>query len=159
MLHLTVFAQQQQPWPRNRTTGRVEFNGRLRWPDTVRTELQRQILVRHWYRSKLTNNTVKEIQSFVLSSGTTYGDVPKESCYKLSILNEDDERFNLCFHIKLNADSIGLNYYFFDFEGSYLAIDNGSGFSLEEVLKGDETRTQSVMDGFHEKLLLALKSW
>ncbi len=159
LLPLTAFAQKQQPWPRNQATGHVEFSGQLRWPDTVQTESQRQRLVRRWYRSKLTNNNVEEIQSFIRSSGITYGGVPNESCYKFGILNEDDERFTLCFHIKLNANSAGLAYRFFDFEGGYQAIDNGSGFSLEEVLKGDETRTQSVMDGFHKKLLFALKSW
>jgi hypothetical protein len=112
MTSRVAFAQATRPWPRNPATHKIEFSGHLLWPDTVRTEVQRQLLVRRWYRRKLTSDKPVMIRRFIQESGTTYGGIPSESCYRLSIMNRDEEHFGLCFQLSLTPDNTGVSYQF-----------------------------------------------
>jgi hypothetical protein len=42
---LTLTSAHAQAWPRNPTTGKVEFKGTLPWPASAKTEAQRRALV------------------------------------------------------------------------------------------------------------------
>ncbi|MBO2030521.1 hypothetical protein J4D99_03875 [Siccationidurans ginsengisoli] len=154
-----AFAQAARPWPRNAATGKIEFTGRLPWPDSVRTEAQRQLLVRRWYRRKLTNDQPEMIRRFVQESGTTYSQIPAESCYRLSIMNRDEEHFSLCFQLRLTSDNTGLSYRFFDFDYNYFSFDNGGDYSLESLLTPEGASPRSIIESFHEQLLAATKAW
>ena len=159
VLNLVSFAQSKPQWPRNEATGRVEFRGQLLWPDSAQTESQRQLLVRRWYRSKLTNDKVEEIRKLIKLNGTVYGGVPKESCYKFSTLDVDVEYTNFCFHLGFTPDDKGLTYRLFDFECGYFCVDVGGIYTLEEVSKSDDPRVQYIMNGFRKRLTLALQGW
>lgn len=159
MASRAVSAQAARPWPRNPATNRIEFAGHLAWPDTVRTEAQRQVIVRRWYRRKLTNDTPTMIRRIIRESGTTYSGIPSESCYRLSIMNRDEEHYSLCFQLNLTAADTGLTYKIFDFESGYGSFDYGTNGQLESVLTLDNAMTQSVIKSFHELLLEAIKSW
>jgi len=150
-------AQAARPWPRN-AAGKIEFTGRLPWPDSVRTEAQRQLLVRRWYRRKLTNDKLTAIRTFIRESGATYSGIPQESCYLLNIANDDKEHFSLCFHITLTPDE-GLTYRFFDFESRYGSIDYSTNDALENTLALKNCNMQSIMESFHEQLVAATKGW
>lgn len=151
-------AQATRPWPHN-AAGKIEFTGRLPWPDSARTEAQRQLLVRRWYRRKLTNDKLTAIRVFIQESGTTYSGIPQESCYRLNIANEDQERFSLIFHILLTPDDGGLTYRLFSFESRYGSIDYGTGDSLENTLALKNADMQSIMELFHEQLVAATRGW
>jgi len=156
----TAFAQAAQQWPLNKITNKIEFKGRLPWPDTVRTEAQRQALVRRWYRRTLTNDTPAAIRDFIRESGVTFGGVPKKSCYRLNVMNKDKERFALWFSLNFMADTTGLTYHLFDFEYGYGSFDFGFGDSLENALLPRDGQTHStVIESFHSSLLTATKSW
>lgn len=152
-------AQVARPWPRNAATGKIEFVGQMPWPDSIRTEAQRQLLARRWYRRKLTNDTPAMIKRLVGYDGTTYADVPAHSCYRIGIMGPDDERFILCFKIALAANDKYLTYRLTDFECTETVFDAATGATLENALKLPDTRVKSFMELFHEQLLSAIKSW
>ena len=152
-------AQVARPWPRNAATGKIEFIGHLPWPDSVRTEAQRQRLVRRWYRRKLTNDTPAEIRRLVGFNGTTYAGVPTYSCHRIGIMGPDDERFSLCFTIALSSDDAQLIYRLTDFECTNSVFDAVTGATLEEALKLANARAQSFVELLHKQLLAGLKGW
>ncbi len=154
-----AFAQAVRPWPRNPATGKIEFVGRLPWPDSVRTEARRQLLVRRWYRGKLTNDTPAMIKRLVGYDGTTYAGVPAYSCYRIGIMSSDDERFSLCFKLTFSADNTYLIYQLTDFECTESVYDAVAGATLEEALKLPDARLQHFMELFHEQLLAGIKGW
>jgi hypothetical protein len=80
------------------------------------------------------------------------------SCYRLSIMNRDEEHFSLCFQLSLTPDNTGVSYRFFDFEYGYFAFDNGSSYALEDVLTS-EYSPKAIIESFHEQLLKATKGW
>lgn len=56
---LTAAAQPKHyAWPRQASTDAVIFEGVLAWPAEVGTEAERQVLVRHWYHTRLTETEV-----------------------------------------------------------------------------------------------------
>jgi hypothetical protein len=151
-------AQATRPWPHN-AAGKIEFTGRLPWPDSARTEAQRQLLVRRWYRRTLTNDKPAVIRQFIQEDGVTYGGIPTASCYRLRIMGDDDERFNLCFKLTLSTGNTGLVYLLTDFECSESVFDAITGASLEEALTLPGTRVQTVLAIFCERLSMATKGW
>jgi hypothetical protein len=46
MASRAALAQAARLWPYNAATRKIDFIGHLPWPDTARTETQRQLLVR-----------------------------------------------------------------------------------------------------------------
>jgi hypothetical protein len=154
-----AFSQAARPWPRNAATGKIEFTGCLPWPDSVRTEAQRQLLVRRWYRRKLTNDKPAMIQRLIQYDGSTYAGVPAYSCYRIGIMGPDEERFSLCFKLALSADNAYLTFRLTDFECTESVFDAVTGASLEEALKLPDARVQSFMELFHEQLLAGTKVW
>jgi hypothetical protein len=154
-----VFAQATRPWPRNAATSKIEFIGQLPWPDSVRTEAQRQLLVRRWYRRKLTNTNREDIITFVRIHGTTYGGIPKQSCYRLHTTSAYDNLYSLCFQLNFIPDSTGLTYRLSDFEFSEFEYDAGSTASLESSLLSHDNSLRSFIELFHGQLLGATKGW
>jgi len=152
-------AQVARPWPRNATTGKIEFTGQLPWPDSVRTEAQRQRLARRWYRRNLTNDKPTEIKRFIDFDGTTYAGVPAYSCHRVGIMGPDDERFSLCFTIALFSNDAQLTYRLTDFECTNSVFDAVTGATLEDALKLSDARAQSFIELLHEQLLAGLKGW
>jgi hypothetical protein len=155
-----AFAQVARPWPRNAATGKIEFTGHLPWPDSVRTEAQRQLLVRRWYRRTLTNTDRDDILNFVKFHGTTYGGIPAQSCYRLRIMREYENLYSLCFEINLTPSSKGLTYELNNFEFTEFDYDAGSTTTLEDRLMLKEATLElSLVESLHEQLLAATKGW
>ena len=155
-----AFAQVARPWPRNATTGKIEFTGQLPWPDSVRTEAQRQRLARRWYRQKLTNTDRDDILNFAKFHGTTYGRVPAQSCYRLHIMREYENLYSLCFEINLTPSFNGLTYQLSNFEFTEFDYDAGSTTTLEDRLMLKEAKLElSLVESLHEQLLAATKGW
>jgi hypothetical protein len=153
-------AQVARPWPRNAATGKIEFNGHLPWPDSVRTEAQRQLLARRWYRQKLTNTDRDDILNFVKFHGTTYSGIPMQSCYRLRIMSRYENLYSLCFNIALTPDNTGLTYQFTEFDFTSFVYDAGGTTTLEGLLMDkDAILDLSLVESLHEQLLAATRGW
>jgi hypothetical protein len=115
--------------------------------------------VRRWYRRKLTNTKREAILTLVHNYGTTYGGIPKQSCYRLHTTSAYDNLYSLCFQLNFIPDSTGLTYRLSDFEFSEFDYDAGSTGSLESFLSSQENSLRSFIELFHEQLLEATKGW
>jgi hypothetical protein len=144
--------------PRN-AAGKIEFTGRLPWPDSARTEAQRQLLVRRWYRQKLTNTNREDVLAFISSYGTTYSGVPRQSCYRLKIMSAYDNLYSLCFQLNFTPDTRGLTYQLSNFELSEFDYDAGGTISLEDYLPSTDTPLRTFVELFKEQVVEAAKGW
>ncbi|HEX8326897.1 MAG TPA: hypothetical protein VF629_05115 [Hymenobacter sp.] len=152
------FAQQIPSWPRDASTGRIEFAGMLLWPTPTASLAQKQALLRRWYAEKLTTQKPEEWARWE-NSEITYAELPTWACID-SVSNPtapEEERviWRLCFQIRWIPTPMGVSYKFTEFECIEIVFDASTSGPLEEVLLS-YSKEQAV---FRRRVRWALASW
>lgn len=162
LLGLTTHAQAL--WPRNSRTSKVEYIGTIPWPDTVRTDRQRKILVRRWYLAKLTDLTATELTAWKSKPSTslTYADLPGRSYY--SVNSSEGQCFRLRWCIKLSASPTALVYQLIEFEYNWFDDDVSGSGPLEFLLSPDVLQKSSgegrqMLRFMQQRLTTAISRW
>lgn len=164
VLSTQALAQGALLWPRNATTGRVEFSGVLPWPLPAPSLEQRQALVREWYTAKL-SPPVPARFAMQKDAPTTFAGLPKEAYldslqYSPSFSGVVDSAvdwvvWRLIYQVHLTPTAQGLVYRLSDFEAVEMVYDTASEAPLEEVF----LRFNKEMAVFHRRLRRALAGW
>lgn len=158
---LTFTSAHAQAWPRNPTTNEVEFNGVMPWPASVKTEAQRQVLLRRWYLAKLTDLTPAEVEAQTATNKSTglltYAGLPKATVLRQG--KGVDEYLLGCF-VRLSPASTGLTYSI-----SILGFDKASEAAsheptpLEQLLPNATPSERAALAALHKRLTAAIASW
>ncbi|MDO7885992.1 hypothetical protein [Hymenobacter cheonanensis] len=156
---LTFTSAHAQAWPRNPTTGKVEFKGTLPWPASAKTEAQRRALVRRWYLAKLTDETPQAVaesaRTVVSPTLLTYAGLP------IAVVIGSDRLPNhatLAYIIDLKPLPRGLSFQLSELQFSRVN-DTHLGPELEQVLTADSVADRPALAALRRRLASALATW
>ncbi|SFP79197.1 hypothetical protein [Hymenobacter arizonensis] len=146
-----------QDWPRNPKTNKVEFSGVLPWPAAVKTEAQRQALVRRWYLAKLTTASVASVDADAATNKTngllTYAGLPKVAVLRVG--TGDSARF-LVYHAAITSIKAGARIRLDSFE---LSQGDYEATPLEPFLSSAAKSEQAALATLRKRLVTAVKGW
>lgn len=158
------WAQQVPAWPRQATTGRIEFTGVLPWPTSSLALTQQRALARRWYRAKLTQATPAQQAEWATQQATfaglptlAYVDSVVYSPDATGVVDSVADRviWRLLYHVRLAATPGGLSYHLSQFTCIELLSDTSTSGALETVL----TQYAAEQAVFYRRLHKALASW
>lgn len=158
---LTLSHAHGQAWPRNPTTGKVEFRGTLPWPAGVKTEAQRRALVRRWYLAKLTDESAQAVDEGARTSVSptllTYTGLPTAGAFNSSKLPSHS---TLVYGLHLTPATRGLTFLLAGFFFSR-ATDSPTalGQPLEQVLAADSAADRPALNALRRRLGAAVAHW
>ena len=159
---LTLASAHAQAWPRNPTTGKVEFKGTLPWPASAKTEAQRRALVRQWYLAKLTTLTREEVEAQAATNEIngllTYAGLPKAAVLGY---NSISSKYLLSYFAQLSSTTKGLVYTmsFFHFDKANDDEADGELKPLEQSLLKATPSEQDALVALRKRLAVALATW
>ena len=158
---LTLSHAHSQVWPRNSTTGKVEFRGLLPWPASAKTEAQRRALVRRWYLSKLTDESAQAVdegvRTVVSPTLLTYAKLPI-----IAILQhgQEEDAILLSYTIDLVPNRQGLNYTFSRLTWAVSKdVEAHISFPIEEVIAGNNPNEMPTAIALRHRLAAAVAHW
>ena len=159
---LTLSSAHAQVWPRNPTTGKVEFKGVLPWPASAKTEAQRRALVRRWYTEKLTALTRSQVEIEANLNKTngllTYAALPKTAILSYG---KGEGQYLLSYFVNLSPVPRGLSYTinFFDFSNASAVELETERTPLEQVIPDASPSEQTALLALRKRLAVAVASW
>ena len=154
---ITIHAQ--APWPRNKQTGKIEFEGIIPWPAADVTEAQRRVLVRRWYESKLTDVKLAQLSTWSTQPQPTCCNLPGKAWldYRRTDYYGIYHGFRLNYKVQLTPTAKGLTYRLSDFECGWWDDDVGGSFAFETMPY--VTGSNLAYPMFRKKIAAALAGW
>jgi hypothetical protein len=155
---LTLTSVHAQTWPRNPTTGKVEFKGTLPWPASAKTEAQRRALVRRWYLAKLTDESPQALaegeRTVVSPTLLTYAGLLNAAVIHS---NASPNHAALDYILVLNSLGQGLSIQLSNFHFS--RASDAASLDLEQVLTADSVADRPALAALRWRLASALATW
>jgi hypothetical protein len=151
-----------QSWPRNPQTSKVEFRGTLKWPVGIKTEVQKQALVRKWYLAKLTSMSAtavkQEASTAVSKTLLTYADLPNDIIMRYG---QGPGADLLAYQANLLATPKGLSYTLsgFDLIKQKDVQGNVAGTPLEQIIDANIPAEQPGLSALRKRLATAVAGW
>ncbi|TGE03732.1 hypothetical protein [Hymenobacter fodinae] len=164
LLPMPSWAQETQQWPRNATTGRVEFSGVLPWPTPAPSPQQQQTLAQQWYTAKLSPPVPIKF-AMQKTPPTTFAGL-RTQAHLDSLTYEPNSSgvvdsavdwvvWRLVYQVHLTPTPQGLAYRLSAFTVGEIVYDTYSEAPVEEALR---TFPQE-MAVFHRRVRKALAGW
>lgn len=152
LLLLLSFAASAQDWPYNPQTDQVEFRAVLPWPASVKTERQRQALVRRWYEAKL-SPPVPSQAPMPLGAATTYANLDKRAAF---IIGSGTTRQLLVYMVSITPNPKGITVVLSDFK---IGRGGEDETPLEAHIRRPAKNEQATLAVLRKRLAVALAGW
>lgn len=159
---VSSLAQTVPAWPRNASTGRVEFTGTIPWPTPTPTPQQQQALVRRWFLRKLTASPGARARR---PAEATFAGLPNRAYLDSTAYQpgpagptgptQEEVTWRLAYSVQLTSTPAGLTYRLSEFEVAEVVFDASNSDQLEAQL----ARYPMALEVFHRRLRKALAGW
>jgi hypothetical protein len=146
----------QATWPVNQISHQVEFTSALEWPTRIKSNEQRQAVVKNWYLSKLTDIKNSELRTWaneVNATSTAYS-LPAKAYHQYST---GTKSFIISYKLKLIPNIRNLKVNLYDFKVVCISEDS-SGIIYLESLENVPAEVIKVLDIFRKKIDTSLKN-